>query len=213
MKKLLLILLTLGTTTLAAQCGTNSYYSGGYSTSQCAPNRVRWEVSSCGTFRWCINESSYWIPGQWVYLNGCRTWNDGYYGWNCVNRSRVYNNHVCNNVCGHGGPVYVATGNGGYYNGNGYSNGGYYGNGGHHGGHGHGGYNGGYGHREEGQGGNGGGYNGGGQGGNGGGYNGGGQGGNSGGQGGNGGGYNGGGQGGNSGAYNGGGKVGTGGGR
>jgi hypothetical protein len=167
MKKLLLILLTLGTTTLAAQCGTNSYYSGGYSTGQCAPNRVRWEVSSCGTFRWCINESSYWIPGQWVYLNGCRTWNDGYYGWNCVNRSRVYNNHVCNNVCGHGGPVYVATGNGGYYgnggnyNGNGYSNGGYYGNGGHHGGHGHGG--------------NGGGYNGGGQGGNGGGYNGGGK--------------------------------------
>jgi hypothetical protein len=137
MKKLMLILITIGTTTLFAQHGTNSYYGGAANTNtnayvgvnagvhvgvgvgvstgggavvtNCAPapvatcapqqRRVRWEDSPCGTFRWRIEEVSYWVPGQWTYYNGYRTWTDGYMAWDCVERTRVYN--TCGQGCGH----------------------------------------------------------------------------------------------------------------
>lgn len=146
MKKLLMIILSL-TAGIAAygQCGTNAYYGGGTSyvggggcatpvyAPACAPSRVRWEISPCGNYRYYVQEVSYWVPGQWVYYNGCRTWNDGYYGWRCTNRTQYPYAHVCNQGCGHSTVVY--TGGGGYYGG-GYGgyNGGYNGNPGHHGG-------------------------------------------------------------------------------
>lgn len=145
MKKLMLILLALGTGSLFAQIASNGYYDGNvYASSQttyttggnygtnyvggttnyapvCAPNRVRWVASSCGTFRWRIVEDSYWIPGGYVYVNGCRRWNDGYYGWRQASRVRINNGHTCYNGCGHG---YAAPRpRGGYGHGQVYNNG------------------------------------------------------------------------------------------
>lgn len=36
-----------------------------------------------------VVEGSYWIPGAWVYTNGCRTWSTGYWDWRIISR----NNH------------------------------------------------------------------------------------------------------------------------
>lgn len=150
MKKLLLILLTLGTGTLFAQVAHNGYYGGdhvgnGYAATTttynshgnygnntyyngavshtapaCAPTRVRWETSPCGTYRWKIVESSYWVPGAYVYTNGCRRWNDGYYGWRQTCRTRVNNPNVCYSGCGHG---HVASAPRGHHYGNGHGHG------------------------------------------------------------------------------------------
>lgn len=182
MKKLLLILLTLGTTTAFAQYGNNAYYGGNtdpnaytgytpnptptYSTGDAYGSngsRIRWEASPCGTFRWRIEETSCWVPGAWVYTNGCRRWVDGYFAWTPSCRSRVYHNHSCSNSCGHQMGVYTWSNGawsdrpycgprGGYRNGGsyttysgGYNRGGGHGNGYGHGGHGNG-HGGGHGH-------------------------------------------------------------------
>ncbi len=138
MKKLLLILLALGTGSLFAQVAYNDYYGGNvyasnydtYTTGSncgtsysggtshyapaCAPNRVRWVASSCGTFRWRVFEDSYWIPGGYVYVNGCRRWNDGHYGWRQTRRVRVNNSHTCYRGCGHGFVPRAPRGGNGY---------------------------------------------------------------------------------------------------
>lgn len=182
MKKLILILLTLGTTSAFAQYGNNAYYggntntgytgttytggsttasySGGYNTVNDGGTRIRFEASPCGTFQWRIEETSYWVPGAWSYVNGCQTWVNPYMAWTPVYRTRVYNNHSCYNGCGHQvgyytyangcwsnapvcGPRPVYTYNNGYHGGH---HGGGYGHGGYHGGGYHGGGYGGHGH-------------------------------------------------------------------
>lgn len=94
--------------------GTNEYYNGnngnnynnGYNNSynsgtityngsaSCSNNnsrrRVRWEYSSCGTYKWRIVETGYYAPGRYVNRRGCRRWVAGGWNWRHVSRKKVY---------------------------------------------------------------------------------------------------------------------------
>ncbi len=118
----------------AAQWGCNSYAYYGAAQSYCAPSRVRWEMSHCGTYRYFISETSYWIPGGWVRWGGCRRWNDGYWAWRPVVRRPVYGTtysyYHCGqvvNYCYSPTPYYQGYySDGGYWVGGGYYTDGYY---------------------------------------------------------------------------------------
>ena len=71
--------------------GSTTTVRGGVSTrTNWAPRqRVRWEYSPCGTYRYRITERCDYRPGRWVYTNGCRRWVEpAWSSWHVVCRDR-----------------------------------------------------------------------------------------------------------------------------
>lgn len=85
-----------GNRTTTYRGGTNRYYGsgttyrGGVTRSSCAPRqRIRWEYSPCGTYKYRITERSTWNTGRWVYNGGCRRWIEPTWSsWHVVCRDR-----------------------------------------------------------------------------------------------------------------------------
>lgn len=68
--------------------GNGVRYQGGVSSSR-FQNRVRWEYSSCGRYKYRVEERGSWCEGRYVYRNGCRRWIEPAWNWNTVCRTRV----------------------------------------------------------------------------------------------------------------------------
>ena len=50
--------------------------------------RVIWEYSDCGRYRWRCTQRGIYQPGYWAFRRGCRTWVDPYWGWTTPRRVR-----------------------------------------------------------------------------------------------------------------------------
>ena len=57
--------------------------------------RVTILESACRSFHWRVVERRTWIPGAYVWFNGCRTWERGYYTWTVVEQSPIYDYWNC----------------------------------------------------------------------------------------------------------------------
>ena len=66
-------------------CNARGYVN----TWDCAPRqRVIWEYSDCGRYKWRLTQRGTYREGRWVYRRGCRTWVEPSWCWNTVRRQR-----------------------------------------------------------------------------------------------------------------------------
>lgn len=73
--------------------GNGTSYRGGVtSNNRRIQNRVRWQNSSCGTFRIKMTQERRYTAGYYTYDRGCRRWIEPCYTWHTVCRERVYPN-------------------------------------------------------------------------------------------------------------------------
>lgn len=73
--------------------GNGTYYQGGVTSYNRRPqSRIRWQNSSCGTFRIKMTQERRYTAGYYTYDRGCRRWIEPCYTWHTVCRERVYPN-------------------------------------------------------------------------------------------------------------------------
>lgn len=72
--------------------GSTTTFRGGVVNAACpAPRqRIRWEYSPCGTYKYRITERCNYNQGGWVWVNGCRRWSEPTWSaWHVVCRDRI----------------------------------------------------------------------------------------------------------------------------